>query len=163
MHWAMKSKISCQLLDIFFRINEASILLHGEMQVGAHAGLGSGRAHIAHDVAGLYLLTLTDGGILLQAAEAGHIAAAVGDAHGGAHQLVTGDGGHFARRGGFYRVALGGLNVSPRGRQSAMVSSYKSSDMLNTVTVVPSSGETTCGSSSATASTGGSSSSCGSS
>ena len=51
------------LFDIFLGIDEASVLLHGEMQVGAHAGLGSGRAHIAHDVAGLYLLALTDGGI----------------------------------------------------------------------------------------------------
>ena len=51
-----------QLIHIFLRIDQASVLLHGEMQVGTHAGLGSGRAHIAHDVAGLYLLTLTDGG-----------------------------------------------------------------------------------------------------
>ena len=40
-----------------------------------------------------------------------------------------------------------------------MVSSYRSSDMLNTVTVVPSRGDTTWGSSSAAASTGGASSS----
>ena len=41
------------LLYILLGINQRAVLLHGEVQMGAHGGLGGSGAHIAHNVTGL--------------------------------------------------------------------------------------------------------------